>query len=110
MSQLSCQSLTVDVNGGVYAAAGHELFASADDGDNNAEFDRQIESDVVEFFQLCNPSLDPATAALIAKIGSEVIRTLQTSALLTDDQTLQMQLLVEAKQLLFCYLQPYLKP
>lgn len=74
----------------------------------NAEFDRRIEADVAKFFQLRNRDLDPATAALIAKVASEVIRTLQTAALLADDRTLREQILLEAKKLLLSYLQLYL--
>lgn len=74
----------------------------------NAKFDRQIEQQVADFFCQYNPELDRDLAELIAKISSDVIRTLQTSALATRDRTLQARILTEAKKLLFNYLQPYL--
>ncbi|MCU0536296.1 MAG: TetR/AcrR family transcriptional regulator [Hydrococcus sp. Prado102] len=74
----------------------------------NMEFDLQIEQQVAEFFCRCNPKLDVAQAELIAKVASDTIRVLQTSALATNDRTLREQILTEAKKLLFNYLQPYL--
>ena len=74
----------------------------------NAEFNLQIQQRVAEFFLQYNPNLDPAQAELIAKIGSEVTRTLHVAALVAQDKTEQQQILTEAKTLLFSYLQPHL--
>ncbi len=52
----------------------------------NLEFDRQIETGVAEFFQRRNPDLEAATSMLIAKVASDVIRILQTSALLVENE------------------------
>jgi hypothetical protein len=74
----------------------------------NAEFDRSIEQQVANFFCRYNPKLDAGQALLIAKIASDVIRVLQTSALFARNKTQQGQILMEAKKLLFNYLQLYL--
>jgi AcrR family transcriptional regulator len=74
----------------------------------NTQFDRQIEQQVADFFCRYNPNLEIDRAELVAKVSSDVIRVLQTSALATTDRILQARILTEAKKLLFSYLQPYL--
>jgi AcrR family transcriptional regulator len=74
----------------------------------NVEFDLRIEQQVADFFCRYNHKLDRDRAQLIAKVASDTIRVLQTSALTADNPTLREQILTEAKKLLFNYLQPYL--